>query len=241
MNLNTPVFFLTIIIFATQLIARENFKIAEIRGDVRVRIGMEEEWRKAQVGMLLRELDTILSGENSSVVLVNERGLKFTLGNYAILDVADLRKIQERELFLYLMTLKVDKIPGQQEKTKIRVGNVSVVHGDLKQDTTPGDTANKDNDWYNYEINGAAALLDHQYYPNAIIKFTKIQNKYDPQRDRGKIDFLIGQSFEALGDSGQARDSYQSAVNEYAQTKTENDRSPSWILQANQAIQNLNQ
>jgi hypothetical protein len=220
--------------------ARDSFKISGIKGDVRVRIGMEEEWRKAQLGMILEELDTILSGENSSVVLTDNKGLKFTLGSYAILDIADLRKIQERELFLYLMSVKVDKIPVQQEKAKIRVGNVSVVHGNSKQ-TTVGDFGSTEiTDWYNYEINGATALFDHQYYPNAIIKFHKIRNKYEPARDQGKIEFLIGQSFEALGDSGQAVDSYHSALNEYARTKKNDSASPSWLDEAMQALQKLN-
>ena len=68
------------------------------------------------------------------LILVNQEGQRFTLDANSILDISDLRKIQERELFLYLMTQKVDKLKIQEKSTKIRIGNVSVVHGNSKQE-----------------------------------------------------------------------------------------------------------
>jgi hypothetical protein len=123
----------------------------------------------------------------------------------------------------------------------VRVGNVSIVHGDSKQVDKPVESAEVQEDWYPFEMNGAMALFDHQYYPNTIIKCMKIQNKYEPGRDAGKIDYLIARSFEGINDSAQARDAYQKAIDEYNQFKDPSVKEQSWVADARQALQRLNQ
>jgi hypothetical protein len=216
-------------------------KIVEINGNVMVRYGIEESWNKAQIGSILKNIDSILSGEDGSVVLEIKGGMLFKLGSNTILDIADIREIQQRELFMYLMSQKIDKLETPQDSTPVRVGNVSIVHGDSKQVDNAQVSQKKQEDWYPFEVNGALALYDHQYYPNTIIKCMKIQNKYDPGRDAGQIDYLIAKSFEGINDSAQARDVYQKALDENKQFKDPSAEELSWIADARQALQRLNQ
>jgi len=214
-------------------------KIIEAEGDVMVRFGIEESWHKAQIGSILKNIDSILSGENGSVLLELDSGIQFKLGPNTILDIADIREIQERELFMYLMSQKIDKLEAPDDGKPIKVGNVSIIHGDSKQVDKPIEPAKEQEDWYPFEVNGAMALYDHQYYPNTIIKCMKIQNKYDTSRDAGKIDYLIAKSFEGINDPAQARDAYQNALDEYSQFKDPSAKEQSWVADARQALQRI--
>jgi hypothetical protein len=175
------------------------------------------------------------------VTLELEDGMRFKLGANAVLDVDDIRKIQQRELFMYLMSQKIDHLDVKDENTPVKVGNVSIVHGDSKQVQNSVDSDSKKEDWYILEINGAMALYDQQYFPNTIIKFIKIQNKYDPEWDMGKIDYYIGKSFEALNDQGQAQDAFKRALDEYNQTKEVLSKEQAWVSDARETLSKLNQ
>ena len=72
-------------------------KIIEISGSVKVRRGLEEVWQNATVGMLLEDIDTILTGLNSEVVLETADMTEFRLRESSVLDVSDLRKITKQE------------------------------------------------------------------------------------------------------------------------------------------------
>jgi hypothetical protein len=188
--------------------AAPGVKIVSLSGEVKVRRGVEEGWHRAMAGMVLEDIDTILTGEASTVVLETGDGATFRLGGYSILDVADLRKITEREMFLYLMSRKVNQIPARQEKTRLRIGNVSVIHGESKAKSPRGAGEDESEIW-RQEANGARALYEQQYYPNTIVKLHKILAKNPDLEDCGEIHFYLGRAFEAMSKPGQAIDAYK--------------------------------
>lgn len=209
-------------------------KIVSLSGEVKVRRGVEEGWHLAAPGMRLEEIDTILTGEASAVVLETSDGTTFRLGSYAILDIADLRKITEREMFLYLMANKVNQIPTRQEKTRLRIGNVSVIHGTSKAES-PRRTVEDESQIWVQESNGAKALYDQHYYPNAVVKLHKILAKYPNLEDCGEIHFYLGKAFEALSKPGQARDAYKTVLDRLC----DDDVSKQRAGEARQAIERL--
>jgi hypothetical protein len=213
-------------------------KIIQTQGKVMVRYGLEEAWQDAQTGAILKNIDTILSGEKGRVVLELEDGSRFELGANAILDIADIRKIHQKELFMYLMSQKIDNLEKSNENKNLKVGNVSVVHGQSKEAAAEKTTDSQKEDWYPLEINGALALYDHHYYPNTIIKFMKIQSKYGAKRDQGEIDYYIAKSFEELNDPGQARDAYQRALDE---VNKGDGSDQTWVADARVALKRLDQ
>jgi hypothetical protein len=232
-------YLLVIIILVGVVWADGEVEITNMKGDVRIRVGLDEEWQNARIGMILKNLDTIYCGENSLVILLNQDGQKFTLEANSILDISDLRKIQDRELFLFLMTQKVDQIEPEDTNTKIRVGNVSVVHGESKNDDNTHDLSNSDIDWYKYEVNGADALIEHTYYPNAIIKLHQIKNRYSEEKDQGFTNYRIGYSFEVMQNKGQAMDNYHSALALYIKFNSDGTSEPGWIKETRAAIERM--
>jgi len=211
--------------------------VISVKGNVEVRRGLAEEWSPLRLGMLIRDIDTILTGEASEVILELEDGRRFRMGSNAVLDVGDLRTILEKELFLYLMSEKIDRVAPLEKKTKIQLGNVSVVHGSrLTKDSLA--VASDKQQWFQKEKNGARALFDNDLFTNAIIKMHKLSTQYDSIPDCGELYYYMGKSFEALEKKGQAMDHYQKAI-EQCQPETKSD--VAWLPEAREALHRLKQ
>jgi len=216
--------------------AETKVKIAKASGEVKIRRGVEETWHPASAGIRLDEIDSILTGEGARVALETPDGKTFELGSNSILDIADLRRISERELFLFLMSKKINEIEPRQEKTKLRIGNVNVVHGELKSDSQ--NTSKLANELWIFEKNGAKALFAQDYTTNAVLKLNKILLKYPNLNDCGEIHSYLGKGFEKLNKPGQAIDAYQTAIKRSAETCSSNSKL--WLNEAESALKRLN-
>lgn len=205
-----------ILAFSSAALAETSAQIVSIRGEVKVRYGVEEKWYPAAKGMMLKYIDTILSGENGQVLLRTSDQKTFILGANAVLDIADLRDIQEKDMFLYLMAQKVNQLETPNTKTRLRVGNVSVIHGSLsKADENATVDSTQALAWAALEKNGAVALLQQKFVTNSIIKLYKIINHYGSRINLGEIYFYIGKGFEKINKTGQAIDAYEKSLEYY--------------------------
>lgn len=208
-------------------------KIAKIRGEVKVRRGAEETWQRASAGTWLEEMDSILTGKRGQVILEAQAGKTFKLGRNTILDIADLRRISERELFLFLMSCKLERIGLRERKTKLSIQEVKGEEAELEADSLAAVArANHEHDWLR-EKNGAIALYAQDYPTNAVVKLNKILLRYPEVRDCGEIHYYLGQAFEALEKPGQAAEAYQQV-----QTRSQFDYCEQpWIEEAARALQ----
>jgi hypothetical protein len=204
--------FIGILAMALHLFAaEEEIRVVRVRGEVRVRRGMEEAWMPAGAGLTLKPLDTIFTGEASEAVLSLEDGTRFTLGGNAVLDAGDLRRITERQMFLFLMSQKVGRMGAADSSSSIHIANVSVVRGAERRGEAET-TAPADESGWVREKNGARALFNAGFTTNAVVKLHKIMQRYPSVDDRGEIQFALGQAFEALSETGRAADAYHAAL-----------------------------
>ena len=224
-----------LVIICPFLFANSDIEIVKINGDVKVRLGVKESWIPAAVGMQLKEIDTILSLEGEVVLKIGE-SVFFHLGNNAILDIGDLRRISKRQLFLFLMSQKIERVEAKKKSGPLKIGNVSVIHGEAK-----GKKRQTDNSLtpcrMEQELNGARALYLHQLYTNTIVSLHKTLSRYPEAEETGEIYYYLGKSFELLEESGQAIDCYQHAVN----IALENENPPKcyWLDESDNAINRL--
>lgn len=187
-------------------------KISAINGEVKIRRGVEETWLPAKKEMILEEIDTILTGKDAEVTIDIDGVGIFVLGSQAVIDIGDLRSISEKEMFLYLMSNKIKKMEPASDRTKLRIGNVSVIHGEKKAEhSTEADADMLTARWI-LEFNGAASLYEQKYYINTIVKLIKIMTNNPDIQDCGKIHFYLGKSFEAINQKGQAIDAYEYVI-----------------------------
>ena len=187
-------------------------RIVSVEGDVKIRRGLEESWLIAAPDMLLEDIDSIMNGETGIVVLQMQDGRNFRMGQNSILDIADLRAISERELFLFLTAKKINSLKVPENQTPVRLQHVSTVRADQK---TVADTqdARIQNIAWKREANAALAMVDQSYHPNAVVKIYKILGKYAAGVDRSRLYLYLGKAFEALDENGRALEAYQSALN----------------------------
>jgi len=198
------------LLVGTTLLAQPAARILSLQGSVQIRRSLEENWRLAAAGMPLEAGDTILTGENSEAQLRTADGALLRLGAQVILDVADLKRLSEREMFLWLISEKIDRLPQRQEKTPLRFGQITSVHGEEKGRPAPipGERAQR----WRAEVNGLLVLLVNAYSTNAVVKCHKILRRYPEQEDCGEVHFYLGQTLESLGQAGQAAEAYQEAA-----------------------------
>lgn len=179
--------------------------ILQIRGDVQIRRGLDEVWTFARAGDDLEEMDSIMTGPESGVTLQLADGTQFRLAGLTMIDIADLRRLSQQEMFLYIMSQKVDKLPKPPTGTKLEIGSVSVVHGENKavpaMTPAPAELADK-------EFNGARALQQQQFYTNAIVKYYKLRRWYGNLSECGILQYEMGCCFEQIQQTGQALDCY---------------------------------
>jgi len=226
-------------VISSTVFSKVTVRIQYIKGEVTVRRGLEEEWKIAKQGMILKDVDTILVGENSKVILDLGDKATFTLGSYSILDIGDLRRITKREMFLYLMSLKIEKIDRTQTDEKIRIQNVSVVRAEKKNTEKKTDMKNNTMDYWTFELNGAEALIQQRYFTNSVMKLVKIYNHYGDQRNPGLIHHRLGQSFEALYEPGRAMESYKKAIQLIQQSGYQNNEYKERFQACDEAIQRI--
>ena len=240
--MKSSIYILFFFIFLAQIVRAEvSVKIIKSTGDAKVRFGLDEEWQKSAVGINLKEIDTILTGENGEIVLQFESGKKFMLGNNSILDIGDLREIQEQELFLFLMAKKVDKIEPRQEKTKLRIGDISSLHGSKKASDDTSQATLIDNLDADKEINGSIALYMQNYYTNTLYKLYNLLDKYKSKLNLGKVNFYIAKAFEALDKKGQALDAYQRVIQNYENIDSLTQVEKKYLIESKTMIEILKQ
>jgi len=212
-------------------------KIIKISGEVKIRHGVEEFWQAASLGIILKDIDSILTGENGEVTLQVDEGRQFHLGPNSILDIADLREISEQELFLYLVKSKLGKVDKRNGKTPLRIGNVSVVHG-AYQDTAQQEVTQTSLETEEQLKNGIRALYTQHYYPNTILKINKSIEDQNVPDQCGELHYYLGSSFEKLDKPGQAIDAFEKAVQ---QGKSGNCTGIEWAEKAENSLLRLKQ
>ena len=185
-NYRTYIIILMLSVFTfTQTALSLEVKIIKMSGEVKIRHGVEEFWQPASLGIFLKDIDSILTGERGEVTLQIDEARQFHLG-------------------------KVDKRNG---KTPLRIGNVSVVHG-AYQDTTQQEVTQPSPESEEQLKNGIRALYTQHYYPNTILKINKTIEDQNIPDQCGELHYYLGSSFEKLDKPGQAIDAFEKAVKE---------------------------
>jgi hypothetical protein len=205
------VFCFSIISFA----ATADVTLVDVKGDVKVRYGIEEQWHPAKSGMVLKNTDTILSGNDGQVKLNLSNGKTFNMAGNTYLDIVDLKNITEQELFLFLMSKKIQRIEKPDSDNRLKISNVSVVHGVSQVQSESTEDTGKVSNWSKHETNGAVSLYVQNFFPNTIVKLTKIINKYSDSENKGKLYYYLAKSFDALDMKGQARENFQTVMEIY--------------------------
>lgn len=214
-------------------------EIVRLSGEVLVRKGLDEAWQRARLGQVLEDIDTILTLETGEVTLELTPGTRFRLGSNAMLDIGDLRRITERELFLYLMEEKVGRMPAKEKKSQLTIGMGSSPRSFNQARKTPKIDELLATQRWQQEANGARALYAQDWFPNAIVKWRKILASSEDARQCAEIHYFLGKAFEAIKEPGRAIDAYQAALEQQTSERCLNRDTGEIKQEAEAAIKRL--
>lgn len=152
---------LTVSIFA-------EVKMQGIKGDVKVRHGVSEEWITTKIGDTLSLDDAIKVGEKSLAILLVDASKKIIITAKSIIEVSDLRTLSQEDLLLKLAMDKILSVPAQDRNNDLTPARTAIIHGEKKSDTVhPKSTSTEA---ALMQLSGAKILYDHSYYGTCILR-----------------------------------------------------------------------
>ncbi len=150
----------------------QTFVVEKVNGDVRVLLGMSENWVIVKPGDVLKGNDLISTGEKSLIQL-NNNGNGFVLRSNSALSINNIRKITLNELLLALAMEEIRNIP-RHKKNDIRRN--TAVYGENIQGIHKSESIGRDLGIK--KLNGAKQLAYSGYKESAILLAIETYRKY---------------------------------------------------------------
>ena len=197
--------------------------VESIKGKAFVRHGVSESWIELKNGDRLKKEDTIVSSENSKVLLNLEDQKIFVLNQEVYLDIADIRNVPENIILMMMTREELNRIPRSKNKS-IAKGNVSVIHGRM----LPGFSNEAENEetLLKYKINGISALIENGFESSAVIKYGELEEKISENIDFIPLSLKIAEILTVKKFFGNAKRIYKNIsdnfpASEYAKTSAD--------------------
>ncbi len=196
-----------LITFVTLTLQAEDFVIKSLKGKAKVRHGVLETWTTVSVGDTLKPEDTILTERGSTMVIIKPAGIRYSIPEASMLDIADLRNLTQDELLLRLAMENIKSVPVQQRSNDITVPNTTIVHGD---DISKDAEALKlpRTEVGSLQMNGVEVLYDNSFYASGILKSKALMRLFPEARDEFTFRFQLAKAFEQVN-------LYDEALTEY--------------------------
>jgi hypothetical protein len=182
---------------AIQGIASERIVTVErLQGDVKVRYGIEEEWRSAVAGDTLRPEDTIRTGKDAFAVLQLHDGTRYSLPAEAMVDGTDFRTMDRQELLLRLAMEDMLSVPDRIDDDR-PAPRTTVLHGSARgRSDNPGDRSGTQE--ARFRMNGARFLIEQDYTGTAVLKIRETLRLYPEGEYRPDALLLAAESLEGM-------------------------------------------
>ena len=185
--------------------------VQNVRGDVRVRHGVGEEWKTVSVGDVLKRDDTMMTGKKSSAVLAFQgsdavRTKSITLPGEVIVDISDIRELSQEELMLKLTMEKVRSTSYEWKNKELNIPNAAVTHGEDRA-ATPS-MLEGDIHAGILQLNGTRVLYDNGFFPTSALRTMDVLRRYPSLADRFESRIMIAQALEKANLRGEALNAY---------------------------------
>lgn len=183
-------------------------KIQGIKGDVRVRHGVSEEWTTTKIGDALNLDDAIKVGEKSLAILLVDGSKKVIVTEKSIVDASDLRTLSQEDLLLKLAMDKVLSVPAQDRNNDLTPAHTAIIHGEKKSDTNRPKSTSIEAALM--QLSGAKVLYNHSYYGTCILRVKDVF-RINPALDVDiEYRLITAKSFEKSNLMSEALNEYNS-------------------------------
>ena len=182
-------------------------KIQGIKGDVKVRHGVSEEWTITKVGDALNLDDAIKVGEKSVAILIVDGSKKVIVTEKSIVDASDLRILSQEDLLLKLAMDKILSVPALDRNNDLTPAHTAIIHGERNDTHRPKTTSTEA---ALMQLSGAKVLYDHSYYGTCILRVKDVF-RINPALDADiEYKLITARSFEKSNLLSEALNEYNS-------------------------------
>jgi hypothetical protein len=194
--------------FALTLTSLSAAKIILMKGEIKIRHSVSEDWTSCQIGDILNLEDAIKVGENSSTILLVDNTTKITLTEKTIIDISDLRMLSQEELLLKLAMDKILSVPQQDRDNDLMPARTTIIHGE-KKDSHLRLNSNSP-EFAQMQLKGTKILYNNSYFATCILRVKEVF-RINPALDNStEYKLLTAQSFEKTNLLGEALNEYNS-------------------------------
>lgn len=180
-------------LLAVPLLAGD-FLVKAVKGNVEVRRGVMEEWKKVKVGDLLKPEDSMRTGPGSTATIETDKR-KLTVPEMTILDISDVRQLSREDFLLKLAMENILAVPPR-EPDELAIPSATVLHGGNKSKSD--EPVFSDMKVGEMELHGARVLFDNSYYATAILKSKETLRTHPEVRSNLDARMTIAVAFEKM-------------------------------------------
>jgi hypothetical protein len=202
------IFTITILFIVLTISIFAEVKMQGIKGDVKIRHGVSEEWTTTKIGDTLNLDDAIKVGEKSLAILLVDASKKIIITAKSIIEVSDLRTLSQEDLLLKLAMDKILSVPAQDRNNDLTPARTTIIHGEKKSDTIhPKPTSTEA---ALMQLSGAKVLYDHNYYGTCILRVKDVF-RINPSLDADvEYSLITAKAFEKSNLLSEALNEYNS-------------------------------
>lgn len=186
-------------------------KVIEVRGDVRVRHGVSQDWQLVRGGDILKPQDSMKLAKRASAAILVDGQKRLTIPENVIVDLSDFRTLTQEELLLKLAMERVRSVPSQERNDELVIPQTTVIHGAEK---TPGDLWMRSAEVGVMQLNGTRVLYHGGYYATCALKAKEVLRLYPELSKRVDIRLMVASALEKENLNGEALLEYTALKNE---------------------------
>ena len=163
--------FLIILLLAPTLLAQE-FRAADVKGDVKYRSGTSEVWVEVKEGAVLRTDDFVITGSKSSVQIKGS-GSIINLAEFSAVSVASIKTMSTDDLLLALAMEDMINAPKPNGKNN---SSSTAVYGN--KEGQGNNSEMKSDDFGIKRLNGAMQLAKNGFKESSVVFAKETYRKY---------------------------------------------------------------
>ncbi|MEE9288657.1 MAG: hypothetical protein V3U69_03600 [Bacteroidota bacterium] len=214
MNQHVVLIILLSLIISVPLVAA-TYSVKTVKGTVEVRHGVAEVWVPLKAGERLKPDDTIRTGKGSSAVVTIDGERTIRVPAVTIVEIFDLRSMDQDELILKLTMEFIRGIPSDKRDGGLETPSTTIVHGTdhSKRGTSVGETP-----FGLMRMNGARVLFEHAFYGTCVLRAKEVFRVYPDLQKQFSHRSIVADALEKVGLVREALNEYTALSNESLST-----------------------
>jgi hypothetical protein len=206
-GIRTILAFILTMLLASIAFSGEQITLQKAQGEVTVRAGVTETWKKATAGEALNPDATLKTGKQSSALIVlSSNSKKISLPPEVMVDISDIRELTQEELMLKLTMEKVRSSSYEWKNKEMNIPNTTVVHGPPKDQKVALVETNSEDGIL--QMNGTRVLYENGFYPTSALKALDVMRRYPTLGGKFENRLLVAQALEKSNLKSEALNAY---------------------------------